>query len=180
MAKVRDEDRAKRTLYVTGFNSKLITKSLLRELFTQGGPVVDVTLFETHAYILFQHQESVPYCLALFNEVELHGEKLRINPRFKLKDNYSYLNYLAKVRKRLMDEYMKMDPPDLPPKQRTTQKKPKSSQANRQQSINSQKPNNGNNNSKQTSSSSSSSSKMKRGRRNKTKIKIQKTDKRFI
>lgn len=124
MAKVRDEDRARRTLYVTGFNSKKITKPLLKDLFTQGGPVVDITLFETHAYILFQDEESVPYCLALFNEVELHGEKLRLNPRFRTKDTYCYINYLAKVRSRLRDEYLMKTPPELPPKKYGDKLKP--------------------------------------------------------
>lgn len=116
MAKAIDKDRAKKTLYVTGFNSKLTTKHLLEELFTQGGPIRDVTLFETHAYILFHHEESVPYCLALFNEIELHGHKLRISPKVKGKDVYCYMKYLMAVRKKLMSEYMKIPPPDLPQK----------------------------------------------------------------
>lgn len=116
MSKVENNDRAKRTLYVTGFNPKLMKKHLLEELFTQGGPVRDVTLFDTHAYILFQHVESVPYCLALFNEVELHGEKLRISPRRKTKDAFCHINYLMTVRKTLMNEFMKIPPLNLPPR----------------------------------------------------------------
>lgn len=116
MAKGRDDDRARKTLYVTGFNSKLTTKSMLHELFLQGGPVVDVTMFDTHAYILFKDEESVAYCLALFNEVELHGEKLRINPKFRTKNTYCYLNYLAKVRQSLRDANQKIEPPNLPAK----------------------------------------------------------------
>lgn len=115
---IPSDDRARKTLYVTGFNPKLTTKHLLKELFMQGGPVRDVTLFDTHAYVLFEDEESVPYCLALFNEIEVHGQKLRLNPRSKTKDAFCYLKYLTTVRKKLMDEYMKIPPPELPPKER--------------------------------------------------------------
>ena len=73
--KQHDDDRAKKTLYVTEFNPKLMKRHLLQELFSQGGPVKDITMFDTHACVLFQHEESFPYCLALFNEVELFGDK---------------------------------------------------------------------------------------------------------
>lgn len=116
MARTKDEDRSRRTLYVTGFDSKRATKDLLKELFTQGGPVVDITMFDTHAYVLFQHQESVPYCLALFNDIELHDKKLRLSPRFKTKDTFSYVQHLAQVRDRLRDKYMRETPPHLPAK----------------------------------------------------------------
>lgn len=126
-----NDDRAKKTLYVTGFNSKCTTKKILKELFTQGGPVADITMFDTHAYVRFQHPESVPYCLALFNEVELFGDKLRLNPRHKSDTTFGYLRYLAQVRDKLRDEYMSKEPPKLParkysssPKKKRT-KKPK-------------------------------------------------------
>lgn len=113
----RDIDRAKRTLYVTGFDSKCMTKRLLEELFSQGGPVSEIILFETHAFVQFQHEESVPYCLALFNEIELHGQKLRISPRHKSKSAFCYLKYLMAVREKLMTENRKIPAPDLPPRQ---------------------------------------------------------------
>lgn len=112
-----NEDRARKTLYVTGFNPKLMKRHLLKELFTQGGPVTDVTLFETHAYVLFQHFESVPYCLALFQDVEIFGDKLRLKPRCHTAGNpYTYLDYLTEVRGKLRDEYSKSKPPSLPAK----------------------------------------------------------------
>lgn len=111
-----DTDRARKTIYITGFNPRLINKHLLEEIFIQGGPIKDITLFETHAYILFEDEESVPYCLALFNDIELHGQKLRLSPRFKTKETFNYLNYLRVVRDKLMSQYMKLKPPDLPPK----------------------------------------------------------------
>lgn len=114
--------RAKNTLYVTGFDPKLTKKHVLEELFTQGGPVKEVTMLDTHAYVLFQHEESVPYCLALFNEIELHGQKLRLNPRFRTSETYCYMKYLIAVRKKLMSEYMKIPAPDLPPKQWSVKK----------------------------------------------------------
>lgn len=109
------DDRARKTLYVTGFNSK-VKKHLLKELFSQGGPVTDITMFDTHAYVLFQHEESVPYCLALFNEVELFGEKLKLNPRYRSEETLGYMRYLSEVRNRLRDEYAQIKPPILPPK----------------------------------------------------------------
>lgn len=161
--KGRDDDRARKTIYLTGYNPKLTNKHHLKELFTQGGPVVDITMFDTHAYILFQDEISVPYCLALFNEVELHGEKLRLNPRSKTKDTYCFMNYLAKVRLRLKDDYAKVSPPKLPAKDYPEkQKQARSSSSSSKRSR-----------SKPTSLSFSSTSmkKSKRGRRNKqTKI----------
>lgn len=116
MAKIRDGDRARKTLYVTGYDRKRTTKDLLRELFTQGGPVVDITMFDTHAYVLFQHEESVPYCLALFNDVEMFGSKLRMSPRFKTENTFAYVDYLSQVKCELRDRNMRQTPPDLPPK----------------------------------------------------------------
>lgn len=120
--KQRDDDRAKKTLYVTGFNPKLTKKHLLKELFSQGGPVKDITMFDTHAYVLFQHEESVPYCLALFNEVELFGDKLRLNPRYRSDETFSYMKYLAAVRAKMRDEYAQVKPPRLPPKNYSSDK----------------------------------------------------------
>lgn len=125
-------DRAKKTLYVTGFDPKLTRKHVLEELFTQGGPVKEVTMFDTHAYILFHHEESVPYCLALFNEVELYGQKLRLNPRNRTKETYCYLKYLLAVRKKLMSEYIKITPPNLPPKQMPLKKAKYQDKSNKQ------------------------------------------------
>lgn len=113
----RETDRAKKTLYVTGYDSKRTTKHLLEELFTQGGPLSDISMFDTHAFVQFQHEESVPYCLALFNELELHGHKLRISPRSKSRASFGYLKYLMAVREKLMTENRKITPPDLPQRQ---------------------------------------------------------------
>lgn len=74
---------ARRTIYVTGFNHKQQTynQRLLKELFIQGAPVADVKMDDSHARVLLHHEESVPYCLALFDGVELHGEKLELSYR---------------------------------------------------------------------------------------------------
>lgn len=118
------DERSRKTLYVTGYNPKLTTKHLLTELFTQGGPISDVTMMDTHAYVLFQHEESVAYCLALFNEIELHGNKLRISPRNRGdRKVFSYLKYLQDVRTKLRDQYFKITPPDLPAKIPTVKSK---------------------------------------------------------
>lgn len=101
---------------MSGYNPKLTTKHMLEELFTQGAPVANITMFDTHAYVLLHDEVSVPYCLALFRDIELHGEKLRISPRIKGKPMYIYINQLENIRKKLMDAYRKIPPPDLPPK----------------------------------------------------------------
>lgn len=160
MGKIRDDDRARRTLYVTGFNPKKTTKPLLKELFCQGAPVADITLFETHAYILFKDEESVAYCLALFNEIELHGEKLRLNPRVRSKNSYCFMSYLKKVRDRLRQEYQKVTTPDLPLKKYSDRKN--SSRGDKQIKN------------KLDDSNKSSPNKTKRGKRNKSKLKQKK------
>lgn len=113
----QDATRAKKTLYVTGFDPRKTTKDLLEELFMQGGPVTDVKLFDTHAYVQFQDQDSVSYSLALFNDIELHGRKIRISPKSKSRESLSHLKYLMQVREILREQYSKMSPPKLPPKQ---------------------------------------------------------------
>ena len=118
MAKGRQvgSEIGRRTVHVAGFNAKYTTKHLLFELFHQGGPVTDITWLDTHAYVLFQHEESVPYCLALFSDIELHGRKLKLSPRIRTKTTYSFLDYLAQVRNKIKDDYMRIQPPDLPAK----------------------------------------------------------------
>lgn len=107
------------SLKISGYNSKLTTSTLLYELFCQGGPIKSIILCkrpDEHAIIRFQHDESVPYCLALFEGVELHGRLLRMNPLKYNKNTYMYTNYLREVRHKFRDEYAKIDPPALPPK----------------------------------------------------------------
>lgn len=115
-ARDQDTSRAKKTLYVTGFDPRRATKELLEELFMQGGPVTDVKLFDSHAYVQFQDPESVSYSLALFSEIELHGQKLRINAKQKSRESLSHLKYLQQVREILREQYKKIPPPKLPPK----------------------------------------------------------------
>lgn len=119
MAAGRDQDvtRAMKTLYVSGFDQRLMTKELLEELFVQGGPVTDVKLLDNHAYVQFEDMESVSYCLALFNDIEIHGRKLRVNAKKKSKYTSHHLKYLSKVRETLRDQYAKVPPPKLPPKE---------------------------------------------------------------
>lgn len=107
------------SLRISGFDPKLTTSNLLYELFCQGGPIKSISLKykpEPNAFVRFQHDESVPYCLALFDGIELHGRLLRLNPLRYNKNTHSYLDYLKDVRRRLRDEYAKIEPPKLPPK----------------------------------------------------------------
>lgn len=80
----------------------------------------DVTLFDTHAYILLKDEESVPYCLALFSDIELHGRRLCINPKIRSKDVFTLRKHLVQVRDILKEQYRKIKPPNLPPKAPTS------------------------------------------------------------
>lgn len=116
----------KKTLYVRGFNPKTITKPLIEELFIQAGPIHFINLFKTHAKIVFEHEETVPYSIALLNGIELNGDILRLSPQMSDKNSYCYHKYLMEVRNKLMKEYRKMEPPNLPPKKYPTrQPRPK-------------------------------------------------------
>lgn len=106
-------------LRVSGFNPKLVNTTLIHELFTQGGPVTNISLVkkpEYHAIVRFQHEESVPYCLALFDGIELFGDPIRLNPLRYNKDTNSFLKYLKNVRSILRDQFATLPPPNLPPK----------------------------------------------------------------
>lgn len=119
-------------LRVSEFNSTLTSVPLLYELFTQGGPIKNINIVkrpEPHAIIRFQHDESVPYCIALFDGIELHGRLLRLNPLRRSRNSHSYLEYLHAVRHKLRDEFSQITPPNLPPKIHTNDKNGKNSES---------------------------------------------------
>lgn len=110
------------SLRISGYNPKLTTNTLLYELFCQGGPIKSISFCkrpDDHAIIRFQHDESVPYCLALFEGIELHGRLLRMNPLRYNKNTNLYLDYLKEVRHKFRDEYAQITPPALPAKSPT-------------------------------------------------------------
>lgn len=107
------------SLRISGYNPKLTTSTLLYELFCQGGPIKSISLCkrpDDHAIVRFHHDESVPYCLALFEGIQLHGRLLRMNPLRYNKSTHLYTDYLREVRHKFRDEYAKITPPPLPPK----------------------------------------------------------------
>ncbi|KAK4473634.1 hypothetical protein MN116_002986 [Schistosoma mekongi] len=69
-----------RCLYIGNINSK-ITTDLLYELFLQAGPLEDVTVKDTFAFVTFEDEESVPYACSLFEGITLYGRELIIRPR---------------------------------------------------------------------------------------------------
>ena len=47
----------------------------------QGGPVRKIVFKEQFSYVEFEDAESVAYCLALFDGVELFGDRLQLAPK---------------------------------------------------------------------------------------------------
>jgi len=88
-------DLQSRTLVVRGL-AQGITKDLLKELFMQGGPVRNVVMPQnSFAFVEFDDAESVGYCLALFNGVEINGKPLECKP--KLEYNEEYYTYQRRL-----------------------------------------------------------------------------------
>lgn len=79
--------------------------------FQQGGPIKKVVFKDVFSYIEFEDAESVGYCLALFDGVELFGDRLvlapkighqvRIRFRIKISDFSKILNTTNEIRIRI-------------------------------------------------------------------------------
>ena len=76
---------------VTNFDSEKITKELIKELFVQAGPVVNVVLRPDHCFVEFVHKESVSYAIALMHGVHLFGREVVMEPKVFTPDSYSHL-----------------------------------------------------------------------------------------
>ncbi|CAG2181547.1 unnamed protein product, partial [Oppiella nova] len=83
-----------RTLVVRAFDSR-VHKDLLRELFVQAGPVVNVVLRTDFAYIEFEHKASVGYALALLDGVCLYGRQLFLEPRVRDDSAYHFVDAIS-------------------------------------------------------------------------------------
>ncbi|KAI1287291.1 RNA-binding protein 7 [Halotydeus destructor] len=78
-----------RTLRVTQFSRK-VTKDLLYELFIQVGPVRNVVFKPDHAFVEFEHEDSVGYALAMMDGVQLFGESMYLEPKISSQDAFKY------------------------------------------------------------------------------------------
>jgi len=86
-------DLQERTLRVSNYGRK-VNESLLRELFSQGGPVRKIVFKEQFSFVEFDDADSVAYCLALFDGVELFGDRLQLSPKINHQKVFDYLNTL--------------------------------------------------------------------------------------
>ena len=79
-----DEEQL-RTLWVGGIHEK-VDDEILYELFLNAGPLEKVTIpkdretkkQKSFAFVIFQHEMSVQYAYDLLNNVELFGQRLRL------------------------------------------------------------------------------------------------------
>lgn len=109
-----DIQRAKRTLVVEGFHPKRTTSNLLWELFVQGGPIEAVIVRHDHAFVRFQDEISVAFCLALFSDLELFGTPIRIRPKYcKDQKVWRYKKTLSQIHEHLSDTFRDLPPPYL-------------------------------------------------------------------
>lgn len=124
---------ADKILYVSGYNIKKTTQHMLEELFIQAGPIRSVIMYETRAQVCFQDAESIPYCLALFQGLELHGNRLKFQVKYYRKDTNKLIHDLADVRNSFRQYNLKIPPPDLPPKKHPTDEHSKPRKRNHSQ-----------------------------------------------
>jgi len=82
----RPNDDSERTLYIGNLHEN-VTDDLLYELFLQAGPLqgpvktVKVEGKSPFAFVLYQHEESVPYAIALLNGIRLFDKALQVKAR---------------------------------------------------------------------------------------------------
>lgn len=84
-----------RTLVVRNFDPDQTTEKLLRELCLQAGPLRKVVMRPDHAFIEFDHIESVGYAKALLDGVFLFGKPLSMEPKIRLTEHFKYMNALT-------------------------------------------------------------------------------------
>lgn len=91
-------DLQMRTLRVTSANGReldrKVTKDILLELFIQVGPVRNIVLKPSFAFIEFQDVESVAYAIAAMDGVQLFGRTLNLEPKIRSEEVFRYLNNL--------------------------------------------------------------------------------------
>jgi len=78
----RSSEQMERTVYVANLDSR-VTDEILYELMVQAGPLdyVSRPKERPYAFVVFEHEESVPYAIALFRGVRLFDRALDMRPR---------------------------------------------------------------------------------------------------
>jgi RNA recognition motif-containing protein len=83
-----------RTLVVRNFDPDKTTDKLLKELCLQAGPLRKVVMRPDHAFVEFDHIESVGYAKALLDGVILFGKPLSFEPKIKISEHFKYTKAL--------------------------------------------------------------------------------------
>jgi len=86
-------DLQARTLRVSNYGRQ-VTSAILKELFSQGGPVRKIVFKDSFSFIEFDDEESVGYCLALFDGIELFGDRIQLSPKINKPEAFNYLQTL--------------------------------------------------------------------------------------
>uniref|UniRef100_H3AIN1 Splicing regulator RBM11 n=1 Tax=Latimeria chalumnae TaxID=7897 RepID=H3AIN1_LATCH len=81
------QDEANRTVFVGNLHCN-VKEEILYELFLQAGPLTKVTIAKdkdgkpkSFGFVCFKHVESVPYAIALLNEIRLYGRPIKLQYR---------------------------------------------------------------------------------------------------
>lgn len=107
LSTVTMEDSNERRILWVGNLSDSVTEDLLYELFLQAGPLESVKIPKdksgakrNFAFVTFKHEESVPYTIALMDNVCLFGRPLRLQTRVGAEiDSNPYLKKLHSHRR---------------------------------------------------------------------------------
>lgn len=82
------QDEADRTIYVGNLDCK-VKEDTLFELFLQAGPLTNVRICKdkegkpkSFGFVCFKHTDTVPYAMALLNEIRLYGRPIKLQYRF--------------------------------------------------------------------------------------------------
>ncbi|XP_029965279.1 RNA-binding protein 7 isoform X2 [Salarias fasciatus] len=78
------EEEAERTLFIRNLDTR-VSEELLFELFLQAGPVIRTKIpkdpdgkQKTFGFVIYKHEESVPYAMQLLNGSSLFGKNIHV------------------------------------------------------------------------------------------------------
>ncbi|XP_069059226.1 splicing regulator RBM11 isoform X2 [Pleurodeles waltl] len=82
------QEEADRTIFVGNLDNKVKEETLF-ELFLQAGPLTKVRICKdkegkpkSFGFVCFKHTDSVPYAIALLNDIRLYGRPINLQYRF--------------------------------------------------------------------------------------------------